>query len=187
MEHAAGAGRGNRTPTISLPPDFESGASTSSAIPAGQRGLNGKPIASSVRTRAIKTAASAFVWRELTGNANGFIRSNSHAWNGSIAVRFQTGLSRKRQHATRNATFRVERREAGQVLVNAGDREVVKWKTPLPSVSRSHAFAPLRLHLLTPRASRLTHHSSPITHSPFPITVYRSPFTVYHPPATRSR
>src|ERR1035437_1045009 len=32
-----GAERGNRTPTVSLPPDFESGASTSSAIPAERR------------------------------------------------------------------------------------------------------------------------------------------------------
>src|SRR5688572_15187173 len=31
---SAGAGRGTRTPTVSLPADFESAASTSSAIPA---------------------------------------------------------------------------------------------------------------------------------------------------------
>jgi hypothetical protein len=36
-EMLLGAGRGNRTPTVSLPPDFESGASTSSAIPAERR------------------------------------------------------------------------------------------------------------------------------------------------------
>src|SRR5688572_8845435 len=34
VHRSPGAGRGNRTPTVSPPPDFESGASTSSAIPA---------------------------------------------------------------------------------------------------------------------------------------------------------
>ena len=33
-ENKNGAGRGNRTPTLLPEPDFESGASTSSAIPA---------------------------------------------------------------------------------------------------------------------------------------------------------
>ncbi len=39
MFYRAGAGGGSRTHTASRPPDFESGASTSSATPAGNEKL----------------------------------------------------------------------------------------------------------------------------------------------------
>jgi hypothetical protein len=60
----AGAGKGNRTLTVSPPADFESAASTSSAIPA-RGALSTKLSASSKET--VSQRAAKFILRGLPG------------------------------------------------------------------------------------------------------------------------
>jgi hypothetical protein len=59
LKQAAGAGRGTRTPTVLLPADFESAASTDSAIPARRDGLSIQSRKS--RARGSRPAADT-VW-----------------------------------------------------------------------------------------------------------------------------